>query len=45
MLRDSVRVMLDIAHEDFNFTLHMLMTTVPEAMIGPVTRRVGANVQ
>jgi len=44
-LRDSVRVALDIAPEDFNFTLHTLITTVPEATIGAVTRRIDAKVQ
>lgn len=37
-LHDSVRVVLDIAPEDFSFTLHTLMTTVPEAIIGSVVR-------
>ena len=44
-LRDSVRVSLDIAPEDFNFTLHTLMTALPEATIGPVTPRIGTKVQ
>jgi hypothetical protein len=44
-LRDSVRVALDIAPEDFNFTLHTLITTVPAATIGAVTRCIGAKVQ
>jgi hypothetical protein len=44
-LRDSVRVALDIAPEDFDFTLHTLMTTVPEATIRAVTRCIGAKVR
>jgi hypothetical protein len=45
VLRDCVRVAFDIAPEDFNFLLHMLLATVPEATIGSVTRRVTAKVQ
>jgi hypothetical protein len=45
VLRDSVRVALDIAPEDFDFTLHTLMTTLPEATIGSVARRIGAKGQ
>jgi hypothetical protein len=45
VLRDSVRVVLDIAPEDFSFTLHTLMTTVPEAIIGSVVRQAGTKVQ
>lgn len=45
VLRDSVHVALDIAPDDFDFTLHMLIMAVPEAVIGPVTRRIGAKPQ
>ncbi|HTH62679.1 MAG TPA: hypothetical protein VL689_21325 [Paraburkholderia sp.] len=44
-LRDSVRVSLDIAPEDFDFTLHTLMTTLPEATIGSIVRRTNTTVQ
>lgn len=44
-LRDSVRVTLDIAPEDFTFTLHTLMKTVPAATIGTITRRIGTKAQ
>jgi hypothetical protein len=44
-LRDSVRVSLDIAPEDFSFTLHTLMTTLPEATIGSIVRRTNTTVQ
>jgi hypothetical protein len=45
VLHDSIRVVLDIAPEDFDFMLHTLMTTLPEATIGPIVRRVGTKVQ
>lgn len=45
VLRNSVRIALDIAPEDFNSTLHMLIMAVPEATIGAVTRRIGAKAQ
>ncbi|NKJ46384.1 hypothetical protein CIC12_06415 [Burkholderia sp. SG-MS1] len=38
-MRDEVRVQLDIACEDFDFTLHTLIATVPAALIGPMKRR------
>jgi hypothetical protein len=38
-VRDEVRVQLDIAREDFDFTLHTLISTVPTALIGPMKRR------
>jgi 4-hydroxy-tetrahydrodipicolinate synthase len=34
VLHDSVRVRLDIAPEDLDFTLHMLQTTLPDTTIG-----------
>lgn len=43
VLRHSVRVVLDIAPEDLDFTLHVLMTTLPEATIGSVFRRAGTK--
>ncbi|CAB3800187.1 hypothetical protein [Paraburkholderia fynbosensis] len=38
-VRDEVRVQLDIAYEDFDFTLHTLISTLPAALIGPMKRR------
>jgi len=43
--RGAMRVQLDIAPENIDFTLHMLMATVPQATIGalrPRTERKGA---
>jgi hypothetical protein len=37
--REEIRVHLDIAREDFDFTLHMLLATLPVATIGPLKRR------
>jgi len=37
--RESVRVQLDIALDDFDFTLHTLISTLPAALIGPLKRR------
>lgn len=45
ILRDGVKVYLDIAPEDFAFTLHALMNAVPEATIGSVSRRIDAKVR
>jgi len=45
LARGAMRVQLDIAPEDFDFTLHTLMVTVPQATIGallPRTERKGA---
>ncbi|MDH6151670.1 MULTISPECIES: hypothetical protein [Paraburkholderia] len=39
-VREEDRVQLDIAREDLHFTLHMLLTTLPAATIGPLKRRV-----
>ncbi|WP_176061302.1 hypothetical protein [Paraburkholderia sp. BCC1876] len=36
--RDEVRVQLNIARDDLDFTLHTLISTLPAALIGPVTR-------
>ncbi|QBR01738.1 hypothetical protein [Paraburkholderia pallida] len=36
VLRDRVRVRFDIAPEDLAFTLHTLLATLPEAVIGSV---------
>jgi hypothetical protein len=38
-VREEVRVQLDIALEDLDFTLHTLISTVPAALIGPLQRR------
>jgi hypothetical protein len=38
IIRDDVRVQFDIAPEDLGFTLHALMTSLPQAMIGPLRR-------
>jgi hypothetical protein len=38
-VREEIRVHLDIAREDFDFTLHMLLATLPTATIGPLKRR------
>jgi hypothetical protein len=37
-VREEVRVQLDIACEDLDFTLHTLISTVPVALIGPLQR-------
>ncbi|WP_258397407.1 hypothetical protein [Paraburkholderia unamae] len=37
--RGVTRVLLDIAPEDIDFTLHTLMTTVPQAAIGALRER------
>jgi hypothetical protein len=37
--REEIRVHLDIAREDFDFTLHTLLATLPAATIGPLKRR------
>lgn len=36
--RDEVRVQFDIASEDVGFTLHALMQSIPQALIGPLSR-------
>jgi hypothetical protein len=36
--RDKVRVHFNIAAEDLDFALHTLITTLPEAIIGTITR-------
>jgi len=38
-VREEIRVQLDIARDDLDFTLHTLLTTLPAAMIGPLKRR------
>lgn len=38
-VRGDVRVTFDIAAEDFDFTLHTLIATLPQATIGRVSRR------
>ena len=38
VLRDKICVHLNIAPDDLDFTLHTLITTLPEAMIGTLTR-------
>lgn len=42
---DSIRVTLDIAPEDFDFTLHTLVATLPEATVGHIAHRSGMKVQ
>jgi hypothetical protein len=37
-VREQVRVQLDIAIEDLDFTLHTLISTLPAALIGPLQR-------
>lgn len=37
--RHEVRVQLDIAFDDLDFTLHTLIATLPAALIGPLKRR------
>ena len=37
-VRQEVRVQLDIAIEDLDFTLHTLISTLPVAQIGPLQR-------
>ncbi|WP_341317322.1 hypothetical protein WN982_39235 [Paraburkholderia sp. IMGN_8] len=39
VVRDEVRLQLDIAPDDLDFTLHTLIRTLPAALIGPLTRR------
>jgi hypothetical protein len=38
-VRTEVRVQLDIAVDDLDFTLHTLISTLPAALIGPLKRR------
>jgi hypothetical protein len=42
-VREEVRVQLDIALDDLDFTLHTLISTVPVAMIGPLQRHGAAE--
>ncbi|WP_206995651.1 hypothetical protein [Trinickia mobilis] len=39
VVRNDVRVQFDIAAEDFDFTLHTLIATLPRATIGRLSRR------
>jgi hypothetical protein len=39
VVRDEIRVQFDIAPEDLDFTMHMLITTLGDATIGPIARR------
>ena len=39
VVRDEVHVQFDIARDDLDFTMHTLIATLPQAMIGPVKRR------
>jgi hypothetical protein len=43
VVHDEVVVHFDIAPEDLDFTMHTVIVTLPEAMIGPVRRRVKTN--
>ena len=38
-VRDMVNVQFDIAPEDLDSTMHTLLVTLPQPMIGPVERR------
>lgn len=38
-MRQEIRVQIDIAFDDFDFTLHTLISTLPAAIIGPLKRR------
>jgi hypothetical protein len=42
---DMIEVTFDIAHEDFDFTLHMLLSTVTEATVGSIVRQRNVTVQ
>jgi hypothetical protein len=42
-VRDGVRVRFDIAADDLGFTLHTLISTLPEATIGAVMPRESAK--
>lgn len=39
IVRNQVRLQLDIAPDDLDFTLHTLIASQPHAMIGPLKRR------
>jgi hypothetical protein len=41
-VRQEIRVQLDIAFDDLDFTLHTLIATLPAATIGPLKRRSAA---
>jgi hypothetical protein len=41
MHRECIRVRFDIAANDVDFTLHTLISDLPEAMIGPIETRQG----
>jgi hypothetical protein len=41
-VRQEIRVQLDIAPDDLDFTLHTLISTLPAATIGPLKRRSAA---
>jgi hypothetical protein len=43
VVRDEIRVQLNIAPDDLDFTMHTLIATLPQAMIGPVKRRNVSN--
>ncbi|MBN3786725.1 hypothetical protein [Burkholderia sp. Ac-20353] len=43
-VRNEIRVQLDIASEDIDFTLHTLIALLPDAVIGPVTRRLRVGI-
>jgi hypothetical protein len=45
VVRDSIRVTFDVAPEDLDITLHMLITTLSEATIGAISHRNGTKVQ
>lgn len=39
--KKKIDIQFDIARDDIDFTLHTLILTLPEAIIGPLTRRAG----
>lgn len=44
-VRDVIHVQFDIAPEDLDFTLHMLIALQADAVIGPVARRLHVGSQ
>ena len=38
-VREEIRVELDIARDDVDFTLHTLISRLPAALIGPLRQR------
>jgi hypothetical protein len=44
-IRDEIRVTLDIAPDDFHFTLRTLMSSLPKATIGTLSRRTQSKIR